>query len=66
MQSIAALDDVGTTKEPPVLTHILQSALSIGADLALAFPALLLAQKQSPRGLMKLQRSRRTIQSAQK
>jgi hypothetical protein len=49
-----------------VLTHILQSALSIGADLALAFPALLLSQKQSPWGLMKLQRSRRAIRSARR
>jgi hypothetical protein len=31
-----------------LLTHLLQSALSIGADLAFAFPALLLVQKQSP------------------
>jgi hypothetical protein len=49
-----------------VLTHLLQSALGIGIDLALAFPALLLAQKQSLRGLMKLQRSRRTIRPARK
>jgi hypothetical protein len=47
-----------------MLIHILQSALGIGADLALAFPALLLAQKQSPRQLMKLQRSRCTMRSA--
>jgi hypothetical protein len=49
-----------------VLTHVLQSALSIAFDLALAFPALLLAQKCSSRELMKLQRSRRTIRSAHK
>jgi hypothetical protein len=49
-----------------VLIHILQSALGIGADVALAFPALLLAQKQSPWGLMKLERSRRTIRTARK
>jgi hypothetical protein len=55
-----------TPKEPAVLTHILQSALSIGVDLTFAFPALLLVQKQSPRQLMKLQRSRRTIRPARK
>jgi hypothetical protein len=54
VESTKALDDVGTTKEPAVLTHILQSVLGIGADLALAFPALLLAQKQSPQRLRKL------------
>jgi hypothetical protein len=31
-----------------VLTHILQSALFFGVDLALAFPAVLLAKRQSP------------------
>jgi hypothetical protein len=31
LSSIAALDDVGTPKEPAALPHILQSALSIGA-----------------------------------
>lgn len=31
-----------------MLRHILQSALSIGVDLAFVFSALLLAQKQSP------------------
>lgn len=31
-----------------MLTHILQTALCFGVDLALAFPAVLLAKRQSP------------------
>jgi hypothetical protein len=61
---IAARDII--PEEQAVLIHILQSALGIGVDLALAFPALLLAQKQSRRELIRLQRSRRTIRSARK
>ena len=31
-----------------MLTHILQSALCFGVDLAFAFPAVVLAKRQSP------------------
>jgi hypothetical protein len=31
-----------------MLTHVLQSALCFGIDLAFAFPAVLLAKRQAP------------------
>jgi hypothetical protein len=44
---VAALDYVDSEKEATLLTHILQSALCFGVDLALAFPAVALAKRES-------------------